>query len=570
MPLRPDVLALPAGDPNAELVFPSGRRCHGLDELVQACQHEWDDACGMLERGDLGRYLDRLGRADLARDVKEAQEHPDRDVGLYNFLNQLPASRAQGPRLDLSPRRIVLKQFPVGAQHQLHLTVANEGKGLLQGRLAVSDGREWIKLAGPDEGRVGIKTNRDQKVVLGIDTRMLVGGQTYSGRLTVITNGGIAEVPVRLDLQAVPFPHPPYKGAGTPRELAQRMLKNPKPAVPLLENGTVAQWFAANGWNYPVSGDTARGIGAVQQFFECLGLSKPPPLQLSDYELRLECVAPQSVGGQVTLRTPSRKWVYGQVDCDAPWVRILTPSVSGAQQAVIGFEVDSGPLDGDQMHQALVKIRANGNQKLSLRLKVDVQQPKESAAGRLLRPVLAVALLALLLRLLLFFPGDLFARLLTGRPEPVPKGSLAFWASLPGAEDAFLPHFVLATWWLGGLAGLVLVWRRGGRWTDIVCGVVAGSAAGLALFSVLGCLLILFDGLPRALLAGLGRLTGLDLGAGAATSLWLVLAVGCWALLGGCAGLLLAALGPRGLRVLTGLLRGCGLARLAGWLTPRG
>jgi len=574
--LRPGVVAPPAtGDPSAELVFPSGRRCRGLEELVPACQNEWDEACQMLERGDLGRYLGRLGRADLARAAEEARRQPDPDIALYNFLNQLPASREQGPHLDLQPRRIVLNQLKAGVQHQFHLTVANEGKGLLQGKLTVSDGREWIKVTGGDETRAGIKTLRDQQVVLRLDTRALVGGQTYSGKLTVITNGGIAEVPIRLDLQAVPFPQPPYKGAGTPRELAQRMLSNPKPAVPLLESGDVARWFAANGWNYPVPGDSAKGVGAVQQFFECLGLSKPPPLQLSNYELRLQCVASQPAGGQVTLRTPSRKWVYAQVDCDAPWLRITTPSVSGPQQATVAFEVDSGGLALGQTHQAVVQVRANGNQRLTLRVKVEVLQPKPSVSGRLVKPVLAGALLGLVPRLLLLVPADLFARLLTGQSGSAPRGSLAFWLGLPGAENAFLRQFVLATWWLGGLAGLMLVRRRGGRWSDVACAAVAGSAAGLAGSSVLGCLLILGDGLPRALLQAVG-LGYSSAAPWAVTLVWFLLAVGCWGLLGGCVGLLLASLGPRGARwlallaaPLAWLLRACGLSGLATWLGPR-
>ena len=71
------------------------------------------------------------------------------------------------------------------------------------------------------------------------------------------------------------------------------MRANPKPAGPLLESGDVARWFAANGWSYPVAGTPAHGVAAVQQFFECMGLSKPPPLELSQSEFRLQCEAPE-------------------------------------------------------------------------------------------------------------------------------------------------------------------------------------------------------------------------------------------------------------------------------------
>ena len=37
------------------------------------------------------------------------------------------------------------------------------------------------------------------------------------------------------------------------------------------------------------------GVAAVQQFFECMGLSKPPALELSQNEFRLQCEAPAIV-----------------------------------------------------------------------------------------------------------------------------------------------------------------------------------------------------------------------------------------------------------------------------------
>src|SRR5262249_13821940 len=148
-------------------------------------------------------------------------------------------------------------------------------------------------------------------------------------RLTVITNGGIAEVPVRLDLVTVPFARAPFQGVGSPREMAERMRASPKPAVPLLEGGEIARWFDANGWTYPVAGATARGVAAVQQFFEAMGLSKPPPVQLSEGEFRFRCAGPEVIRAQVTLRTVAKKWVYAHAAADVPWLRVTTPSVSG-------------------------------------------------------------------------------------------------------------------------------------------------------------------------------------------------------------------------------------------------
>src|SRR5439155_24667625 len=120
----------------------------------------------------------------------------------------------------------------------------------------------------------------------------LVVGQNYSGKLVVVTNGGVTEVPIRLDLTAQPFARAPYQGAASPHELARKMRDNPHPAVALLESGEIARWFESNGWTYPIGGAPAPGLAAVQQFFEELGLARAPQITISPEEFQLACRPP--------------------------------------------------------------------------------------------------------------------------------------------------------------------------------------------------------------------------------------------------------------------------------------
>ena len=547
-----------------EFVFKSGRRCRSFEELVQTCYQEWDEARGLLHTGEFTRFLTRAGRADLARSAQEAQSQADPDIALANFLRSLPASQTQQPRLELNPRRLMLGVLRIGETRQVKITLTNSSQGVLQGKLIVNGGT-WLTVEGGDPARCAIRTNRDQVVTLRIRTAGLVP-QTYSASLTVITNGGVAEVPVRLDLTAVPFYQGPFKGASTPREMAERMRKHPKAAAPLLENGEVARWFTTNGWAYPVAGPPAPGVAAVQQFFECMGLSKPPPLHLSETVFNYRIEPPQRQHGQVTLRTTAKKWVYAQADSDKPWLRVTTPTAGGPQQARFVFEIDSSLMEENQVHQGTVQLIANAGQKLSVRVVVEVRRPQASWSSQLLRPFFVATVLFLLLRVLLVPVADLLARIVLGGPHP--RGSLERWETAAWTEDSYLKVFVLATFWIGGLVGVMLVAQRRGRWTDYVCGLLGGLGAGLAGSATLGYLVSAGDWLPRNLLLALPLTRSLS--PWVMTPAWLVLACLCWALLGAALGVVLTLVGPLGQRVadwlgspLAWLLRLCGLHRLA-------
>jgi hypothetical protein len=657
------VPAAAAGQLSREFVFPSsGRRCKTLDEIVQSCQADWEEARDLLKRGEFVRHFGQAGRPDLARAAQEGREHADPDVGLLQFLNQLPAgANPAAPRLDVTPRRIALGTLKAGEQRQLRITVLNQGRGLLQGKVAVTDGSPWLKLTDTAEtGRTPIKASRDQDVSVRVDSRGMIAGQAYSGKLTVVTNGGISEVPLRVDITALPFPLTPFQGATSQRDLAVRMRTNPKQAVPLLETGEVRKWFESNGWSYPVAGEAARGVGAVQQFFECLGLSKPPPVSLSDSERVFQLTAPEIVKAQVELRTATKKWVYAQIYSDVPWVRVVTPSVSGPKKAVISFEIDTGRMDSRPLQETALRVITNGGQRLSLRLRVNVQFPRgyvapepaplpvpaavprpvaasvpamaatiphipaplfqpsppvrpapepapvwlpapaktvpapepipewptlpvekprrKATGGSAFKIVMGAFLLALIFRLLIAGPAEIFARAVMSNVKEPPPGSAECWRHSPlesapelggVRDDRFLRWFVLATWWLGGVAGAAATARRGGNLLDLVFGTVAGAAGGLAAAATAGCLLVVVDTVPRAIFASMLS-SGSTMSPWAATPLWLFLATVWWCILGLGLGVALAMAGQAGRSVLAligaplaGVCRACGMGGFA-------
>ncbi|HLJ93189.1 MAG TPA: sulfite exporter TauE/SafE family protein [Gemmataceae bacterium] len=529
-------------------VFPSGRSCQTYEDLIQACQAEWEVARDLMSQDVFRHFFATAGRIDLAQAALQAKGHPDPDIALDNFLASLPAKGERRPSLDLNLRRLNLGKLHVGETRQIRLAVVNQGNGLLQGTLTVADGTSWLRLGeGRGNGQCAIKTIHQQEITVRVDTRGLAAPHQYSAKLTIITNGGIVEVPVGLDLEVQPFAQPPFQGVCSPREMAERMRTDPKPAVPLLESAEVARWFEGNGWTYPVTEPTAPGVAAVQQFFEGMGLSKPPVVQLNPTAISQSCVAGEVVHGQLVLRTGARKWVYARAESDAPWLRLPQPSVSGPQQTILAFEGQSQHLQPGRVHEANLTITANAGQVLRVPIRLEVQ-PATAAVIRPSRsrttqhtppPIIVGAAAGLVFRLMLVPPT-------------------AFWLGPPAASAAamnsFMRHFVLLTWWVGAVAGASLLWKRGQRKTDLVYGLIAGAVAGLVGSATLACFIPALDWLPRFL----GSRTS-----GFPSVRWpaeIVLAAASWAFWGALAGLGLSYAGPRGRSILSGL------ARLLAWL----
>lgn len=325
-------------------------------------------------RGVFAQFFQTCRRDDLVRAANDARANPNPDIALTTFMTSLPGTRTQTPKLDLNPRRILLGTLLVGETKSVPLTITNQGQSMLQGTVTVTEGQDWLSL---DESRkvneVDVSAVRDQLIKLTINTKGVAAAQTYGAKLTVVTNGGVVEVPVRMDLASQPFPKAPFQGVRTQRELAEKMRQLPKAAVPILETGEVERWFSLNGWTYPVNGAQIKGVGGVQQFFEGMGVSKPPPISLSQTEARFKCKYRDVVRGEVMLQTPAKKWVYAQIKSDRPWLKAPQPQVAGPQRVAAPFEIDTSTWTSGPTAEAKLTLEANGGQKLTLKVVVEVE-----------------------------------------------------------------------------------------------------------------------------------------------------------------------------------------------------
>jgi hypothetical protein len=344
-------------------VFPSGRQCRTFDELALACQHDWAAARDLLREGFFEGFFGTLGRADLAQAAREAARFPDHDRGLHQLLGNLPTRAVEEPRLFVAPQDVSLGMLKVGEDSRCELHFENRGMRLLYGSVRCED-CDWLALGdSPGAPEKLFQFGAETTIPVHVKGKCLrAGNKPLEGRLSVESNGGAVTVFVRAEVPPRPYPDGVLKGALTPRQVAERAKSAPKEAAASFEKGEVAAWYRSNGWTYPVQGPSASGLGAVQQFFEALGLTPPPKVDVSDPSIRWEAAVGTSLRHALQVRSEEKRPVYAHATSNVPWLEVGRPKLNG-RTVLIPLAVPNVPDRGGETLTAQVTVQANGNQR---------------------------------------------------------------------------------------------------------------------------------------------------------------------------------------------------------------
>jgi hypothetical protein len=348
------------------LVFPSGEACHSFEELALCCQQRWAEAREMLQHGYLERFFGGLGRGDLARAAREAARFPERNRGLDQLLGRLPGHALQPPRLAVKPAEFNLGTLRVGEDRHFTLRLENQGMRLLFGTVSC-DPSVWLA--------VGDAPGAPRKVFELTDHRTLavhVRGQglraskkPVEGRLVIESNGGSVTAIVRAEVPIKPFPEGVMAGALSPRQVAEKAREAPKEAGALFESGAVARWYRDNGWAYPVRAPAASGVAAVQQFFEALGLVKPPHMEIGEEQIELHGQAGAKVEHTLAVHTQENRLAWAHASSDQPWLVVGRIRFRG-RVATIPLTVPAVPDHPGEALHATLSVTANGNQRFEV------------------------------------------------------------------------------------------------------------------------------------------------------------------------------------------------------------
>jgi hypothetical protein len=371
--LQPGTLPFPM-----PFCFSDGLGCANFNQLVLACDERWDEAKGLLADGVWPSFFGAIGRVDLIAAARQAASEPDRDVALSQLLEKFPADGdvLRRPKVAVASEVEDLGTLTPGKNHKFDLLITNRGMLVLRGM--VMSECDWLSFGDRASGP-SLRMFQTRSVyalpVRVLGDKLRAGRRPLEGEIVIDTNGGAITLPVRANVPIQPFPagvhaNDALAGATSPHELAVKARAHPQEAAILFEQGAVRSWYAANGWTYPIEGAEGSGKGAVQQFFEALGLTKPPLLEISTDVVTLRGKVGESLLCSVTVRTREAKPVYARAWSNQDWVRIGPTKYQGNKVKLM-IEVVAPPCPGETV-QAQVTIQGNGKQMFYLPVNVTV------------------------------------------------------------------------------------------------------------------------------------------------------------------------------------------------------
>jgi hypothetical protein len=354
---------------NSPFVFPTGRTCRSFDELALACQEEWTTACSLLRDGYLESFFGGLGRVDLALVAKEAARFPDPERGLDQVLAKLPTGVLADPHLHIHPLDVNLGVMDSDEGRTFELELENRGMRLVYG--TVTSDAVWLTFAeGASEKHFHF--THEAKIPVRVRPELArAGPKPIEGRLTAESNAGTVTVLVRATKPIKPFPDGVLKGAKTPRQIAEKARDNQKDVAPLFESGAVAQWYASNGWTYPVKIPAASGLAAIQQFFEALGFVKPPKVDISRQELSLSGSPGDKLPLSIEVSSQEKKPVFAHVTSNVPWLEVSRPKFNG-RIVTVNMSVPTVPNRPGERLEGELTVISNGNQRFTVPVRLDV------------------------------------------------------------------------------------------------------------------------------------------------------------------------------------------------------
>jgi hypothetical protein len=112
-------------------------------------------------------------------------------------------------------------------------------------------------------------------------------------------------------------------------------------------------------------------VAAVQQFFEALGLTKPPTVGISAAEIELRGAAGELVRHSIQVVAQEKRPVWAVASVDQPWLRVEGIDLDG-RTGTVRLCVPSVPNRPGETLTARLTVTANGRQRFVLPVRLGV------------------------------------------------------------------------------------------------------------------------------------------------------------------------------------------------------
>jgi len=197
------------------------------------------------------------------------------------------------------------------------------------------------------------------------------------------SDGNTETIPVRVKVPVKPFPEGALAGALSPRQLATKAVAAPRAAAALFEGGAVVRWYHSNGWTYPVRHTAPSGLGAVQQYFEALGLVPPPGVDVNQKAISLNAAPHSTIQHVLGVKTRESRPVWALASSNQPWLEIGRGTFAG-RTGLLPITVRTGANKPGEKLLAAITVLANGNQKFVVPVTVTIvaAQPTQRVQAR--------------------------------------------------------------------------------------------------------------------------------------------------------------------------------------------
>jgi tetratricopeptide (TPR) repeat protein len=361
--------------------FPTGDSCQNFDQLALTCQQHWKETWELLKNQALANFLGQVGRADLIGVARHAAAEADPDRGVDYFLSHLPARNLAAPRLQAAPAHMKLGTLKAGQDRDFSVRLTNEGHRLIVGSVTSDSAWLQVEAAAPGQPHLVQFTHEQSVRVRVLGARLPAGQNARAAKLLLESNAGSTEIAVSCEVPIVPYPDGVLAGCRSPREVAIKAKHALKQAGELFYQGKVQAWYRSNGWTYPVEGEPASGKAAVQQFFEALGLTKPPQVILDTPALGFQGPPGKLLRQSIQLHTDDNRPIFAFGQALSPWLNVVGHATN-TNRAVVAVEVNV-PHTAMQRLESQIEVRANGNQRflVPVVLNIEAAPPGEYVPG---------------------------------------------------------------------------------------------------------------------------------------------------------------------------------------------